>query len=77
VARRSARDRAHFLNIAESSLAEVAYILHVARRLSYLADDEYAALEREVQSVFAPLTGLFRATRAESEGRVVVSREGR
>ena len=63
VARRSTRERAHFLNIAEASLAEVAYCVHVARRLGYISPDDFAAIDGEVQRVFAPLTGLLRSTR--------------
>jgi four helix bundle protein len=37
-ARRHRRDRLHFLNIAESSLAEVGYCIHVARRLGYISE---------------------------------------
>src|SRR5712691_3608101 len=33
--RRHKRDRLHFLNIAEASLAEVSYCLHAACRLGY------------------------------------------
>jgi four helix bundle protein len=64
-ARRSFKERAHFLNIAEASLAEVGYCLHVARRLAYLGESEYAELEREVRATAAPLVGLLRAVRAE------------
>ena len=35
-ARRSPKERLHFLNIAEASLAEVGYCFHVARRLGYI-----------------------------------------
>ena len=62
--RRSPRDRAHFLNMAEASLAEVAYCLHVARRLGYLEQVDYERLDLEIQRTFAPLAGLLRATRA-------------
>jgi four helix bundle protein len=31
--RRTARDRLHFLHLAEASVAELGYCLHVARRL--------------------------------------------
>ncbi len=64
-ARRSLKERAHFLNIAEASLAEVGYCLHVARRLGYLGESEHAELEREVRATAAPLVGLLRAVRAE------------
>src|SRR4051812_11762233 len=38
LARRHRRDRLRFLNIAEASLAEVAYCLHAAWRLGYIDD---------------------------------------
>jgi four helix bundle protein len=37
-ARRKYRERLQFLSIAQSSLAEVGYCVHVARRLQYLSD---------------------------------------
>jgi four helix bundle protein len=64
MARRSLRDRLRFLNIAESSLAEVAYCLHVARRLGYLTADAHARLDTDVRQVGAPLVGLIRSIRA-------------
>ena len=63
-ARRHGRDRLHFLNIAESSLAEVGYCIHVATRLGSITDVVATDLEKEVQSVGAPLVGLIRSTRA-------------
>jgi four helix bundle protein len=47
-ARRQPRNRLHFLNIAESSLAEVGYCIHVALRLGYITDDVAKDLESEV-----------------------------
>jgi four helix bundle protein len=64
-ARRSGKSRLNFLNIAEGSLAEVGYCLHVARRLGYISNDLAAELERDVNSVGAPLVGLVRSTRAD------------
>ena len=61
MARRSLRDRLRFLNIAEASLAEVAYCLHVSKRLGYLSPDVYVEFERDVQQVGAPLVGLIRS----------------
>src|SRR6187431_791552 len=63
-ARRSLGERLHFLNIAESSLAEVGYCIHVAHRLSYLRDEEHASLLKAVTGTAAPLVGLIRAVRA-------------
>jgi four helix bundle protein len=60
-ARRSTKERLHFLNVAEASLAEVGYCLHAARRLEYITNDEYALLLRQVKMVGAPLSGLVRA----------------
>ena len=59
-ARRSVKDRLHFLNIAEASLAEVGYCLHVARRLGYIDNATYEALDQRARQVAAPLVGLIR-----------------
>jgi len=59
---RSARQRTHFLNIAEASLAEVAYCVHVAHRLGYIGANEFVELESHIRSVFGPLSGLLRST---------------
>jgi len=59
-ARRSLKERAHFLNIAEASLAEVGYCFHVARRLGYVSSDRYATLDKQTRQVAAPLLGLIR-----------------
>ncbi len=64
-ARRSGRSRLNFLNIAESSLAEVGYCVHAAHRLGYINDDLAGELEKDVNGVGAPLTGLVRSTRAD------------
>ena len=63
-ARRHRRERLHFLNIAESSLAEVGYCLHVAMRLGYITSEALASLEAELNGVGAPLMGLIRVTRS-------------
>jgi len=59
-ARRSTKERAHFLNIAEASLAEVGYCFHVSKRLGYIKANEYAALDEQARRVHAPLVGLIR-----------------
>jgi hypothetical protein len=56
------RDRVAFLNVAEASLAEVLYCVHVAQRLHYSSDVTAAELEAEIRMVSAPLSGLFRRT---------------
>jgi four helix bundle protein len=62
-ARRHRRDRLHFFNIAEGSLSEVAYCVHVARRLGYITDEMAEGLQREISCVGAPLIGLIRSMR--------------
>jgi four helix bundle protein len=61
VARRSSREKLHFLHIAQGSLAEVSYCLHAARRLGYLDEVESAHLCAMVNMTGAPLAGLVRA----------------
>src|SRR5436190_452732 len=63
-ARRHRRARLNFLNIAESSLSEVWYCLHAARRLDYLTQEQFHQLESKIKQVSSPLSGLIRATRA-------------
>ena len=63
MARRSVPQQLHFLNMSEASLAEVAYCLHVARRLGYITSAEFTDVDTQIQRVFAPLTGLIRRTR--------------
>jgi len=62
-ARRYRRMRLHFLNIAEGSLAEVGYCLHVAHRLGYIDAETLADFERDLNRVGSPLAGLVRSTR--------------
>jgi four helix bundle protein len=62
-ARRHGRERLHFLNLSESSLAEVGYCIHVAHRLDYITDEMVKELEQEIRAVGAPLIGLIRSTR--------------
>ena len=64
--RRHRRERLHFLNISEASLAEVGYCLHVAKRLGYISDEALAEFEVELNAVGAPLAGLIRSTRLMS-----------
>ena len=58
IARRGARERLHFLHIAEASLVEVGYCMHVARRLGYISDEVHAEIEGELKKTGAPLSGL-------------------
>jgi four helix bundle protein len=61
--RRYRRMRLHFLNIAEASLAELGYCLHVAQRLGYITAETLSDLEQDLNGVGAPLAGLVRSTR--------------
>jgi four helix bundle protein len=72
-ARRHRRERLHYLNIAESSLAEVSYCVHAARRLGYLSDEAYAEWEVELNRVGAPLVGLIRSLRASTPMLTIVA----
>jgi hypothetical protein len=53
----------------ESSLAEVGYCMHVARRLEYITETAAKELEREVKQVGAPLSGLIRSEKAKRSAR--------
>jgi four helix bundle protein len=59
--RRHLRDRLHFLNIAEASLAEAVYCVHAAWRLGYVTPPVLADLEKDLNGVGAPLAGLIRS----------------
>ena len=65
--RRDRRERLHFLDIAAASLAEVAYCVHAASRLGYLEGSSMTVLEKDLNGVGAPLTGLIRSIRSSSE----------
>jgi four helix bundle protein len=66
-ARRHPRARGNLLNIAESSLAEVGYCLHVAKRLGYIRAERYEQLELLVRGVGAPLVGLIHSEERRSQ----------
>jgi four helix bundle protein len=61
--RRYWRQRLHYLNIAEASLAEVTYCLHAAWRLGYINDKLLRELNTDANAVGAPLVGLIRSIR--------------
>jgi four helix bundle protein len=62
-ARPAGRARVNFLNISQSSLAEVGYCIHAAQRLGYLSETVAGELETEIKQVGAPLAGLVRSER--------------
>lgn len=67
LARRSRREKIRFLNIAASSLAELAYCLHASRRLGYLTPEEHVRFDRIVRKTAAPLQGLRRHLEVQPE----------
>lgn len=64
--RESAKDYAHFLQIARGSLAETQYFLHLARRLGYLQPEHASELEQAARRVFGCLQGLIQAVRGSA-----------
>lgn len=56
--RRSSHDFAHFLNMAEGSLAEVGYLLLLARDLGYVGDNQVAPMRVEVDGIARMLYSL-------------------
>lgn len=67
MSRRSPKEKVHFLNIAEGSLAEAGYCVHAAHRLGYLSDAEHHALVEKAKMVGGPLTGLTRSLLAQGK----------
>ena len=57
------RRRVNFLYIAQSSLAEVGYCIHAARRLGYIDEKRAIDLDVEIRKVGAPLAGLIASER--------------
>ncbi len=70
IARPAGRARVNFLNISQSSLAEVGYCIHVARRLGYSSEGEASAFETEIKQVGAPLAGLIRSERMHVSAKI-------
>jgi len=50
-----------FLGIAKGSAFETEYQLMLSRDLGYMANDEYKALDKKIQSIIRMLTGLIRS----------------
>jgi len=64
------RRRVNFLRVAQASLGEVGYCVHVARRLSYISEAMAAELESEIKRTGAPLAGLIRFERTKAFSRL-------
>ncbi|HTM31289.1 MAG TPA: four helix bundle protein [Vicinamibacterales bacterium] len=63
IARSSRRDSLRFFDVSASSLSEVGYGLHAARRLGYIDEIALTAFEEQVRLVAGPLHGLIRRYR--------------
>jgi four helix bundle protein len=63
------RRRVNFLYVAQSSLAEVGYCIHVALRLGYIDGKAATALDLEARKVGAPLAGLIASERLKIKTR--------
>ena len=62
-ARNSVRDYLHFLNLAEGSLIEVEYYIHLAGRLNYISSAEVGTLQNAKEETGRTLFGLIKAIR--------------
>ncbi len=58
--RRSKKDFAHFVNMAEGSLEEVKYILFLSQELGYLKKNKLSELNEICDEIGKMLTGLYR-----------------
>jgi four helix bundle protein len=56
--RQSSHEYAHFLNIAQASLAETEYLLILSRDLAYLAPEPFSSLAAQIDEVARMLHGL-------------------
>ncbi len=65
--RQHKRDYLNFLFIARGSLAEVEYLLHLARRLGYLGEAEHERIDGLRQQVAKTLFGLIGAVEREAK----------
>ena len=69
-ARPKGRGRLNFLNLSQSSLAEVGYCVHVAQRLGYFSETVAGELDREINQVGAPVAGLIRSERLQIGAKI-------
>lgn len=61
-ARKSAKERCRFYEIARSSLVEVDTQLEIAQKLNYLSDKELSKVENKLEHIFAMLSNLIKST---------------
>jgi four helix bundle protein len=67
ISRHHPGETTQFLRTSWASLAEVGYLLHVARRLDYLDDKTSGELDAQVRQIAAPLLGLIRQQQARTK----------
>ena len=60
-ARQTNKDYLHFLYIANASLAEVRYHLHLSQRLEFLTSDQYKKMDASQIEAASTLRGLIKA----------------
>ena len=65
--RNTQKDYLHFLYIARGSAAEVAYFIHLSRRLGYLDPNVHDWLAGQADETSRVLTGLLRSVEKEIE----------
>ena len=63
--RQTKKDYLHFLYIANASLSEVRYHLHLSQRLGFLTSEEHARIGKSHTEAASTLWGLIKAVQAE------------
>jgi len=61
-ARKSAKERRRFYEIARSSLVEIDTQLEIAKKLDYVTDSDLNGVEDELEHIFAMLSNLMKKT---------------
>ena len=64
--RKTKKDYLHFLYVANASLAEVRYHLHLSQRLNFLTADQYAQVSAYQVETASTLRGLINAVEKET-----------
>lgn len=72
-ARRSRSEYLQFLSIAKSSLNEVSYYLHLAKRLTYFSTNQFNELDQMCEETARVLYGLIQAVSKDGANRSQVS----
>lgn len=67
--RNSLKDYLHFLYIARGSMSEIAYFIHLSRRLRYFEEEIHSRLAKQADEASRVLTGLIGAVEKEAAGK--------